>query len=374
MRIIYVINSLAIGGAEFSLLKLINKLKGNNELIIVALLNNSSCISESIDKEGVRVIFLGLNYKNFIFKFFKLIRIFRQEKPDVVHTWLYMSDLIGGVCAKLASVPRIYWGIHNTYLHRDKVPFLTRFVVNLNGLLSYIIPNKVISCSHVAIDIHSKKGYDKSKFVFIPNGVDINDPNFLKETDNKQLISELGIKEDDFVIGYIARYDVLKNHKGFLQSCQKIFNHNLKRNFKIVLVGEGITIENKEIRDLLIEYGLEDNVILLGYRSDVSKIINILDLSVLFSWGEAFPNVIIESMVFSKPFLASNVGDCKFIIGEGGSIVESGNTEELAKELSNYINMDKDSLLKLGKKAKSRVLTHFTMDIVAENHLDCYRL
>lgn len=374
MRIIYVINSLAIGGAEFSLLKLVNKLKGDNELIIVTLLNSPSYISESIEKEGVKVIPLGLNLKNFVFKFFKLVRIFRKEKPDVVHTWLYMSDLIGGLCAKLAFVPRIYWGIHNTYLHRDKVPFLTRFVVNLNGLLSHVIPNKVISCSHVAIDIHCKKGYDKSKFVFIPNGVDINDPNFLKEVNNSQLISELGIKKDDFVIGYIARYDVLKNHKGFLQSCQKIFNHDLMRNFKVLLVGEGLTNENLEIRDLLIKYSLQENVLLLGYRSDVSRIISILDISVLFSWGEAFPNVIIESMIYNKPFLASNVGDCKFIIGDGGSIVESGDTEELAKELSNYINMDKDSLKEIGNKAKNRVLSHFTMDIVAKNHLDCYSL
>lgn len=374
MRIIYVINSLAIGGAEFSLLKLVNKLKSNNELIIVALLNSPSYISESIEKEGIKVISLGLSYKNFVFKFFKLIKIFRKERPDVVHTWLYMSDLIGGVCAKLASVPRIYWGIHNTYLDRDKVPFLTRFVVNLNGLLSHIIPNKVISCSHVAIDIHCKKGYDKSKFVFIPNGVDSNDPNLFKELDNKQLISELGIKEDDFVIGYIARYDVLKNHRGFLQSCQKVFEYDLTRNFKVLIVGEGITNENEEIRDLLIEYGLQDNVKLLGYRSDVPIIISILDISVLFSWGEAFPNVIIESMIYSKPFLASNVGDCKFIIGDGGSIVESGDTEELAKELSNYINMDRDSLKELGEKAKNRVLRHFTMDIVAKNHLDCYSL
>ena len=374
MRIIYVINSLAIGGAEFSLLKLVNKLKSNNELIIISLLNNSSYISENIEKEGVKVICLGLNYKNFIIKFFKLIGIFRKEKPDIVHTWLYMSDLIGGICAKIALVPRIYWGIHNTYLHRDKVPFLTRFVVNLNGFLSYFIPNKVISCSHLAIDIHRKKRYNKNKFIFIPNGVDLDDANFYKKIDNSKLISELGIKEDDFVIGYIARYDVLKNHKGFLLACQKISKYHLNRNFKILLVGEGVKSENKEIQDLLIKYDLLENVILLGYRSDVSRIINILDISVLFSWGEAFPNVIIESMIYSKPVLASDVGDCKFIIGDCGSIVESGNTEALAQELSNYINMDKNSLKELGEKAKNRVLTHFTMDIVAQNHLDCYYL
>ena len=372
MRIIYVINSLEIGGAEFSLLKLVKKLKFDNEVIIVALLASTSDIMKSFEKEGIKVISLGLSRKNVIFKCRGLIKLFRKEKPDVVHTWLYMSDLIGGVCAKLASVPRVYWGIHNTYLGRDKVPRLTRYVVKLNSLLSHIIPDKIISCSRVAIDIHRNKGYSKGKFIFIPNGVDIKDHILFDDMDNIQLTTELGIEKNDFVIGFIARYDVLKNHRGFLLSCQKLFKYNLERTFKVLLVGDGLTNENEEVLDLISEFGLRDNVVLLGYRSDVSRIVNILDLSVLFSWGEAFPNVIIESMIYGKPFLASNVGDCKYVIGDGGSIVESGDMQELAKQMSNYINMDDNSLKELGETAKNRVLTHFTMDIVAENHLDCY--
>jgi glycosyltransferase involved in cell wall biosynthesis len=371
MRIIYVINSLDIGGAEFSLLKLVDKLKANNELIVVALLSSTSVISTKLERGGIRVISLGLSHKNIVVKCIELVKLFRSERPEVVHTWLYISDLIGGVCAKLAGVPRVYWGIHNTYLGRDKVPWSTRFVVNLNSMLSHLIPDKVISCSHAAIDVHRSKGYSRDKFVFIPNGVNV-DEELSNDHDNKEITSELGIKKDDFVIGYVARYDVLKNHRGFLQSCHKLLRFDLERNFKVLLVGDGLTNENEEVVELLIEYGLRDNVVLLGYRSDVSRIINILDLAVLFSWGEAFPNVIIESMMYGKPFLASNVGDCQYIIGDGGSIVESGDTQDLANHMRNYMKMDNDTIEELGMRARNRVLTHFTMDIVAENHLDCY--
>ena len=170
-NICFIISNLDIGGAELSLSKIVVGLGQKFNFTIITFKKNG-IVGKSLKEKGFNVISLNLEKNVNIFaKLFYLYKLIKEIKPDVVHTWMYHADFLGGLISKFAGVKTIYWNIRNTELLKGTSIF-TRIIGYFNSIFSYLIPTKIVFVSESSKKYHSDLFYCKYKMTVIPNGYD----------------------------------------------------------------------------------------------------------------------------------------------------------------------------------------------------------
>ena len=304
----------------------------------------------------------------------QLFRLIRKVKPEVVQTWMYHSDLIGGVIARLAGVRAIAWGIRHANLDPAHNSRATLGIVRICAFLSDWVPRRIISCSEKATHVHQAIGYRADKFIHIPNGYSMER---LKPDDaaRSAVRAELGISNDVFVMGMVARFDVQKDHRNLLQALN-LFKRS-GTPFVCLLVGVGMTDSNHELRAWLNEADVVSNVKLLGPRTDVPAVMNALDVHVLSSLGEAFPNVLAEAMACGTPCVTTDVGDAAAIVANHGWVVAAENSAALADALTQaYESFVSDSTAWQARQAACRahIMANFELEQMCERYRQAWQL
>jgi glycosyltransferase involved in cell wall biosynthesis len=291
----------------------------------------------------------------------KLVRLIRSTHPVVVQTWMYHADLVGGLAARFAGVP-VCWGIRNAYLDAPAVKTGTRIVASTCALLSYVVPNRIVSCSRFGSQSHIARGYNSDKFAVIPNGYD-SDVLRPDAQMRKRMRAELGIPCETFLLGTVARWDAQKDH-GNLIAALGILRRELAVDWKCLLVGAGLTPDNAVLSDRLHDADVADRVILCGARSDAAALMNALDLHVLPSRGEGFPNVVAEAMACGVPCVVTDVGDAALIVGDTGWVVPPRDPAALARAIGMAALelADPDSRAARRMAARARVIEEFNID------------
>lgn len=360
--ILHVITGLQHGGAEAVLLRLVahDVQKGNQHHVISLMDRGIQAVQ--LEREGATVYHLNFSKDRLnLIGLVKLLYLVRRIQPDVVQTWMYHSDLIGGLVARLAGVRSVVWGIRHANLDSAHNRKSTLLVARLCAKLSNIVPYKIISCSAEATSLHQAFGYCPDKFVQVPNGYNMNlfKPDVLSRIDVRV---SLGINSSVFVLGMVARFDIQKDHKNLLQALNKLKHSGVE--FVCLLAGFGMDSANSQLRDWIADAELVDHILLLGVRGDVPSIMNALDLHVLSSLGEAFPNVLAEAMACGTPCVTTEVGDAAAIVGECGWVVPSQNFDALAHGLleayKSFIN-NKDDWRKRQIACRSRIMVNFEL-------------
>ena len=370
MKILHIINSLDIGGAEKMLVKLARSdVFASDEILIVTLLDKGALAPE-MEKAGYRVISLGLS-KNLtgLMRGFKLISVIREFKPDIIQSWLYQSDLMAGFFACICRIP-VIWSLRQSNLSAAHNKPATRLCIKACAVLSRYIPHAIISNSAEAARVHHKAGYCRNKICVIPNGfdTDIFSPN--KEY-RKEMRTHLGLSQSTPVIGMVARYDSQKNHIGFLRAASAILTQVPQAQF--VLVGEGVSWENKFLTsEISRTETLRQHIHLLGARQDIPQIMSGFDVLALPSAGESFPNVVGEAMASGVPCVVTDVGDCAEIVGDTGSVAEEGDMAGFAKALIQMLTLPAEQRHDLGQAARKRIVSHYSIARTASRFRDIY--
>lgn len=370
IKIAHVITGLNVGGAEMMLSRLLSSLDRNKFEPIVISLTNCGVIGNKI--KNYNIVVYEMNMKKDLksaFAVFSLIKLFMHLKIDLIQTWMYHADLIGGLVGKVIRVP-VIWGIHNSTLVLGQSSHTTIMVAKINAWLSYFIPTKIICCSQIAKNIHKEIGYKSSKMIFIPNGFDCNffRFDFVKRTNMRKV---LDIPEEDFLIGIFARFDAQKDHYNFIKAAE-IFVKG-KQDCKFILCGTGITKDNALLEQWIKEVELTDRFYLLGQRDDVVDIDTMIDVCTLSSaFGEAFPLVLGEAMACEIPCVATNLGDSQYLIGDTGVVVPVKNPGALANAWTKLYQMNKSDRKILGSKARQRIIEKFSLNKMVEQYQSLY--
>jgi len=331
----------------------------------------------TIGEIGPRIAALGIPVEAIDMKrgvpspigFVRLFRRLRVLCPDVVHTWMYHADLLGGLAAKLAGVPAVVWAIRHGNLSRMGNKRSTLMVVKICSRLSKWVPDRILCCSEVARRIHAGIGYADEKMVVIPNGFDL--AHFKPDAAARVSVrKELGLAVHTPLVGLIGRFDSLKNHAGFFKAAGLLYRRLSAVHF--VLAGEGIVQENCSLMGAMETSGVGKVTHLLGQRNDIHHLMAALDVLASPSIGEAFSNVLGEAMACGVPCVVTDVGDSAYIVGETGHVVASGDMTGLAAAIESLLTLPPDVRRALGASARARVEEHFEIGKIVRQYEDFY--
>jgi glycosyltransferase involved in cell wall biosynthesis len=299
-----------------------------------------------------------------------LLKHLRLEQPRILQSWLYHADLLGLIAGKWSGVPCIAWNVRCSDMEMQRYSLLSAIVVRLLAALSRF-PDMAIVNSEAGRRFHEKKGYRPRRWEVIPNGFDLT--NFRPQPERRaRFRAEIGLSENTFLIGLVARYDPMKDHRTFLQAGQYLLKEYPAVHF--ILVGRAVDDQNNELNQTIHDLKMASSVHLLGEQSDLSEIMSALDIfSLASAFGEGFPNVIGEAMACGVPCVATDVGDSASIIGETGRVVPPRNPHALAAAWRELIKLDPAQRGRLGRAARCRIEERYGLPEIIRRYEERYQ-
>jgi glycosyltransferase involved in cell wall biosynthesis len=369
LKVLHLITDLDIGGAEISLSRLLPGMdRSQFESQVIALLPMGP-IGESLLTSGIRVRSLEMKPGTpSIGAFLRLTAWLRQEPPDILQTWLYHADLLGILAAKATRIPRVVWNLRSSTHDLSQYRQLTSNVLKLCTWLSSW-PQAIITNSRSGQDHHTRLGYHPRRWVWIPNGIDVQAfrPDPVCYADIRR---DLDLPADSFLIGLVARFHPIKDHRSFLRAAGILAP--MFPNVHFMLVGEGVDRSNPILLDLIAREGLQDRVHLLGRRMDVPRLMAGMDLLTSSSTGEGFPNTIAEGMACGVPCIVTDVGDAAFLVGDTGMVVPPASPPALADGWRQMIQLGPGGRLLLGEAARRRIEQDFSITKAVQEYQRLY--
>jgi glycosyltransferase involved in cell wall biosynthesis len=372
IRVTHVITGLGVGGAEMSLLKLLTALDRDQFPANVVSLTGDAPLGERIRSLGIPVTALNLTPGHPDPRLvLHLAACLRNSQPDILETWMYHADLIGGVAARLAGSPPVVWNVRHAFTTLAAFKPGTRLVVRLNAHLSNILPERIIFNSEAGRQSHVALGYAVDKTAIIPNGFDLEafHPN---PQARRQVREAINIFEETPLIGLCARFHPDKDHRTFFRAAAILLEEMPETHF--LLWGKDVDENNSQIAAWLESGNMWKNIHLLGQRDDSPRLTAALDLATLSSASEAFPSVIGEAMACEIPCAVTDVGDARMIIGETGRVVEKANPDALAEAWRSLLSLTTEERAALGKRARQRILDHFDLKQTTAAYAQLYRV
>ena len=370
MNLFIVINTLERGGAERMLVNILSTRVFADDNVTIIVLKPVGKFTNNLKALGHTVIHLNVRTPlDGMLTLIRLPRLIRNEQPDIIHSWLYHSDFVVTLSALIGFRP-IVWSIRQTDLSLLHNRLSTLALVKFCAWFSRWLPHSILTNAHASRISHAKFGYFIEKIKVIPNGIDVK----IFSPDAKAgatLRDELGINPNQPTIGMVARFhSQQKNHEAFFIAARHIADVVPDLNF--ILCGKGIDGSNSHLLRIIKDNVDISRVHLLGQRSDVCSVMNAMDLLMLPSTGEGWPNVLGEAMACGVPCVATEVGDVANIIGNTGFVVPAGNPSLLAKSAIKFFQMPIDKRLSMSQAAISRIKSLFEINSIAAKYRTAY--
>lgn len=362
IKVLEVSSDSNIGGAGKCILTFLKNFD-REKFDVSVVLPEGSLLTPEAEALGVKVYEMKhLAEKSLDKKAIKVLKeLFKELKPDIVHTHASMSARIA---AKLCGIKVVYTR-HSVF---PPSKLISRFPGKLaNGIINNSTADKIIAVAEAAKDNLTATGVSEKKISVILNGVEPLIP-YSKEK-VAELKAELGIGEDEKVAVMAARLNTVKGHKYFVEAAKILKEKGVK--FKFLIAGTGDEEEN--IKKQINELGLQNEVKLLGFLSDVEPLMNIMDVQVNCSFGtEATSLALLEGMSLGKPAVVTDFGGNPGVITNGvnGYLTPTHNGKATAECIEKlfcdgelYEKMQKECIKVYNEKFTATVNTRNIEDI-----------
>lgn len=370
LRVMHVIGGLELGGAETLLYRLCtNPLPGIEQQVIC--LGKPDWYSSRLVDKGIAVHHLGMSsWLSIISAVRDLRKILRQTEPDVIQSWMYLSNILSALVARRSAIP-VVWGIHNSSFER--VGLASRLSAYVGGAQAQRLANFVINCSVHSAELHAEIGYAVVANAVIPNGYD--PVEFRLDADARAKTRQsLGLSDETFVVGSIARWHAHKDMPNLLSAVRMASDNGVP--LRCLLVGSGLDADNRELIRAIADTGCKNLVVPLGTRSDVADLARALDLHVLSSSSEAFPNVVAETMLCGTPNVVTDAGDSGEIVGDRGWIVPPRSSKDLAGAITEAWSEWSKRPTEWDRRrdgARQRIAENFTFEKMVQAYAEVWR-
>lgn len=347
-KICYIIGTLVAGGAEKQLYCLIKYLDRKKFQVVVIALRSGSM--EDDFREIVKTKIIGKRWKIDPFFFFNLYRSIKEEKVDILHSFMFTSNTWGRICGVLLKIPVIIASERSMDLWKKWYHF------KIDKILGNFT-KKIICVSEEVKNYYLKRTeLPESKFAVIENGVNLEEIERVEY--REELREEFGIEEEDFVILTGGRLCKEKSIDVLLSVVPEIRKEI--KNLKILIVGEGE--EKRNLVEIVKKLKIENSVFFTGFRKDIFSIIKISDIVVLTSKWEGMPNLILEGMALKKAVISTDIGGSKEIIEDGvnGLLLKYGDKKAFVDKIL-YLYKNPEVRKKMGEEGYEIVKKRFNL-------------
>ena len=346
-NILHISRTMDIGGAEKIVYQLATDLKEEFESVHVA--STGGLWEEELNKNGIKhhkiLDVESKSPKTLATNFNTLRKIIKENKIDIIHTHHRMAAFYARLLMYIFPKVKHIYTAHNIFDNKIKM-----YKYSLKGA-------KVIAVS-IAVKEHLKKQLNLNNVEIIYNGIKVDNS---KET-SSEVTDFTGVK-----IGFIGRLDYQKGVDLLIKSLVRLDYSN----YKMYIIGAGQM--GNELKELVSTYELNSNVEFLGYRDDISALINSFDFLVFPSRFEGFGLALAETFLREKTAVVTNILGFSDLISEDNSvIVESENIDEI-KEGIELLIRDEEKRITLGKTARVSTLDMVEYDVFLKKYLQVYK-
>lgn len=376
-KVLYVITKSVWGGAQRYVYDLATGLPKDKFDVTVAA-GGSGPLFDKLHTANIRTINIpglerDIHILNEIIAFWGLLKIFRSEKPDVIHLNSSKIGALGALAAffykSLHPIgytlnPRVVFTVHG-WGFKEERPFWQKIIIWFVSWFSSLFQNKIILIN--TADFYAAKRFiPHRKLVLIFNGINL--PDFLPRNEARAFFSKkIGqdISPDTVLIGTIAELTKNKGLTHLIDAVSQIFTRLNLVNIKTIIIGGGK--EKNKLQNQISQLKLQNSVHLVGFLPDASRYLKASDAFVLPSLKEGLPYTIIEAVSAGLPVVASRVGGIPDLVTDTGNglLVEPKNSVALADALGKLIK-NQEEIKRMGAEALKIAQTRFKLQDVVE--------
>ena len=380
MKILHVISSLKIGGAETALYNFLESVQSKGNEHIVAFFHDGP-YREKIEALGIKTYNInGWLYRYDPGAYFYLKKLVRSCKPDVIHSALWSANILSRLIASHCHIP-VMCDLHGNCVDEGR----------FRNLLDRLTTRKafaIVAVSNTVHEAYKHHVYNHPNLITIQNGINIA---LVKKRALETPLSrnELGIPRDAFVIGAVGRlepiksYDVLIN--AFAQFCERIESSAQPECFasakciegsnaspRILIVGDGS--ERKKLESLCQTLGINDRVIFVGMRPDAQRFYPLFDCFALSSHSEGLSIALLEALCFGLPVITTHAFDTHDVITHGvnGFLIPPNDIDTYAKHLEILYN-NRELRGAMREANIDRVEKQFSLDATVNAYASLYQ-
>ena len=297
----------------------------------------------------------------------KLRRAAARWMPAVIQGWMYHGNL-AALVASTNGAP-VVWNVRQSLPSMEHERPLTRAVIRMGAALSSR-PRAILYNSRAGARDHENFGYLPERTQVIPNGFDT--MRFRPDPSARTLLLEqLGLPADARLIGMFARSHPLKDHATLLKAMADLASE--RPDLHLVLAGTGMNADHPLLAPAGLDPRLAGRVHALGERRDIDRLMPGLDIAVLSSLAEGFPNVVGEAMACGIPCVATDVGDVADVLGDTGLVVPPSDHSALGRALEALLDEPRVARETRTIAARASIETRFSLKSVADRYSALYR-
>lgn len=361
VKVLHVITSLDVGGAQKHLLSLVGALRRRGHHADVAFFKNPSLVSE-FRETGARVIDLSARSGFSPLLIPRLAMAIAGGRYQIVHTHLLKADTYGTLAALLARAP-----IRISSKHNDEAVLRNPPVSLVHGLISRLDHRVVVLSDYVGRYMASVGRVDPSRITRIYYGLPA--ASAATPEDGQRVRAELRIPPEALLLATVGR---LAEQKGLLYLLDAMDRVRRERpEARLLIVGDAQDGRD-EYKARLVErwkwLGLQETVMFTGVRHDIPAVMQAIDLFVMASLWEGFGLVFLEAMAAARPIVATRVSAIPEVVEDGvtGMLVPPRDPSALAEAILSLLN-DRQRANEMGSRGLSRLKERFTEDKMVES-------
>ncbi|HET9215526.1 MAG TPA: glycosyltransferase family 4 protein [Terriglobia bacterium] len=371
-KVIHVITKLELGGAQKVTLMTLERLSRDRyDLALVTgpegLLVDWANRIDNLDRVWIPSLIREVRPVQDFKTLWSLLKLFRREKPVIVHTHSTKAGILGRWAARLAGVPFIFHTAHGFGFHDFQRPAVKRFYVWLERLTTKIT-TRLIVVSYANAEKGERNGvFKRGDWILCRDAISVKE--FMQSGPRRRMLSQWGIPPEKLVVGMIACLKPQKSPVDFVDVAARVLKEFGPVHF--VLAGDGEL--RPQVEERIQEQGISEHFTLLGWQRDMPEVYRNLDIVVLTSLWEGLPCVFSEAMAGDLPIVATNVDGAREAImnGENGFLHEPHDVEGMASSVLKLLR-DPDLRKAMGTRGKSRVM-EFDISTSVANLESAYR-
>ena len=367
LHVLQVIDDATVGGGQQHVLLLARGLKERGFAVTVACAGTGYLVDE-LQKSSIPVVSVALSNRVSVTQIFRLARICRERRIDVLHTHGGTAGLWGRLAGTWGRVPvriHTHHGLHALHWNRSVKAMAAQGV---EFLLKYMTSSVIcVSEGEAHLGVRHKI-VDRRNCVVIRNGIELKD--FENLQDPQVVRKEFGFLSDHVVIGTVGRFHIQKGYEYLVGAMPAILRDHPQARF--LLVGEGELLET--VRAAIASQGLSDKVVLTGARYDIPKLLGSMDIFVLPSLWEGFPLSLLEASAAGKALVATDVEGNNEIVKAGinGLLVPPRDSGALARAVGELIS-NVSIRRSMGERAREIAGTSYSDEIMIDSIAALYR-